>query len=110
MISIWRLSPIVLALASITFVSDANADLWYNCKSRGEACAAECGTIGASCPSWALHPHTPTYGLGELYACKNGKPTWTCSWQYKNGTNCTAIYPFKSWFCSFPGGKQETDE
>jgi hypothetical protein len=101
---------LALVLASPTVVSDASADLWHNCKSRGDACVAECEAIGATCPSWAPHPHSPTYGIGELYACKNGTPTWTCSWQYKNGTNCTAIYPFKSWFCSFPGEKKETCE
>lgn len=72
---------LAVTLASLLVVSDANADRWYHCKSRGDACSAECETIGATRPGWALHPYSPTYGSGELYAYKNGTPTWTCSWQ-----------------------------
>ena len=37
-------------------------------------------------------------GSGTVEACK---PTWTCSYQYSNGDNCTVIRPLGTWLCRY---------
>lgn len=69
------------------------------------ACVEQCEAIGAYCVHLAKHPYSPSSGTGELYWCKGGSPTWTCSYQYANGDNCTRIYPFTTWLCRYTGGK-----
>lgn len=106
-----RLSFLIVVLLSVTIAGDANADQQLRCAVRGTSCATECAAIQAPCVSWSAHPHGPKLGVGDLYACKNGRPTWTCSYQYKNGSNCTFVRPIPGlWFCSVNGGKQETSE
>ena len=76
------------------------------CASPGStACVEQCEAIGAYCVHRATHPYSPSSGIGDLYWCKGGSPTWTCSFQYSNGDNCTVIYPISTWICRYPGGK-----
>lgn len=70
-----------------------------------DACVAQCEAIGAYCVHQAKHPYSPSSGIGDLYWCQGGSPTWTCSWKYSNGDNCTRIYPFATWLCRYIGGK-----
>lgn len=44
------------------------------------ACVAQCDAIGAYCVHHAEHPYKPP-AIGDLYWCKGGKPTWTCSYK-----------------------------
>lgn len=70
------------------------------------ACVTQCEAIGAYCIHHAEHPYKPP-AIGDLYWCKGGKPTWTCSYKYQDGDNCTRIYPLgMMWFCLYPGGKK----
>lgn len=72
------------------------------CASPGStACVDQCEAIGAYCVHRASHPYSKSSGLGDLYWCKGGKPTWTCSYQYSNGDNCTVIRPLGTWLCRY---------
>ncbi len=85
---------------------ECNAAAEVRCASPGSnVCVEQCEAIGAYCVHHATHPYSPTSGVGDLYWCKGGSPTWTCSYQYSNGDNCTVIYPFGSWICRYIGGK-----
>lgn len=70
-----------------------------------DACVTQCEAIGAYCVHYAKHPYSASSGVGELYWCKGGSPTWTCSYNYANGDNCTRIYPIGSWLCRYVSGK-----
>ncbi|WP_437300575.1 hypothetical protein [Sorangium sp. So ce426] len=73
-----------------------------NCASPGSnTCVDQCEAIGAYCVHHASHPYSPSSGVGDLYWCKGGKPTWTCSYQYSNGDNCTIINPIGTWLCRY---------
>lgn len=78
------------------------------CTVRGSgACVDQCAAIGAYCVELAQHPHSPSSGIGELYWCKGGRPSYTCSYVYKNGDNCTRLYLLKygiKWYCLYEGG------
>lgn len=95
-----RLSLIAVLLVSLTVTSDADASREVRCSSPGLPCAGECGAIGATCSAWAPHPYHPEYNWGDLYWCKSGTPTWTCSYKFSNGKNCTVIHPLNAWLCS----------
>lgn len=69
------------------------------------ACVDQCAAIEAYCVHRAAHPYKSSAGLGDLYWCKGGWPSYTCSYQYSNGDNCTLIYPVGKWYCRYDGGK-----
>jgi hypothetical protein len=82
------------------------ADPQHHCAvPASDACVAQCNSIGASCVHHAYHPYSPSSGIGDLYWCKGGWPTWTCSYKYANGDNCTWIYPMGTPLCLYQGGK-----
>ncbi len=68
-------------------------------------CVAKCAAIRAYCSPLALHPYKTSPDPGALYWCKGGLISWTCSWKYSNGDNCTLVFPLMTWFCLYPGGK-----
>ena len=68
-------------------------------------CVAKCAAIRANCAPLAVHPYKTSPSPGALYWCKGGLVSWTCSWKYPNGDNCTLVYPLMKWFCLYPGGK-----
>ena len=85
---------------------DCPAASEVRCASPGSsACVDQCEAIEAYCVHRAVHPYSPSSGFGDLYWCKGGSPTWTCSYQYANGDNCTVIRPFSTWLCRYAGGK-----
>ncbi len=71
-----------------------------------ETCVEQCYAIKAYCIHRAAHPYSLSSGIGDLYWCKGGWPSYTCSYQYSNGDNCTLIYPIGKWYCRYEGGKQ----
>ena len=75
-----------------------------------DACRAQCAEIGAYCAHRSAHPYKSDGGTGDLYWCKGGWPSYTCSYQYSNGDNCTIIYPIGTSLCRYPGGKVETSK
>jgi hypothetical protein len=71
------------------------ADAWLNCKGLDAiGCMRKCADAGASCASGLPHPYKPEVGLGDLYRCKTGVPTHTCSYYYANGDECVYFSPF----------------
>lgn len=85
---------------------DCNAGAEVRCATpASNACVDQCEAVGAYCVHLAKHPYSPSSGIGDLYWCKGGSPTWTCSYQYSNGDNCTVIYPLSTWLCSYTTGK-----
>jgi hypothetical protein len=106
-----RTGQVVVVLAGSLFASDGNAGGEVRCASPGsEACVVQCEGVGAYCVHRAVHPYSPSSGVGDLYWCKGGTPTWTCSYQYSNGDNCTRIYPGPTWLCRYIPGKSEASE
>jgi hypothetical protein len=71
-----------------------------------DACVEQCGAVDAFCAHRAAHPYSPSSGIGDLYWCKGGWPSYTCSYQYSNGDNCTLLYPVGKWFCLYDSGKK----
>jgi hypothetical protein len=71
-----------------------------------ETCVQQCHAIEAFCIHLATHPYSPSSGSGNLDWCKGGWPSYTCSYQFSNGDNCTLIYPLGKWFCLYDGGKK----
>ena len=85
---------------------DPQSDPQRRCAVPGsELCVEQCASIGAYCVHKAMHPRSPSSGVGDLYWCKGGFPTWTCSYQYSNGDNCHWIYPLGTKLCLYQGGK-----
>ena len=85
----------------------APADTWINCRGMNPVdCMMKCGQAGAACTPIRKHPNKPEAGIGELYMCKNGGLTSTCSYHYANGDECVWFRPF-GWFpiCVYVGGK-----
>ncbi len=85
------------------------ATQYIDCKKRGLspfACSQECGAVGAACGSIASHPYKSGAGTGQLTWCKNGEPTFTCTYTFPNGDGCAlTVTPLVSfWLCSYPGG------
>jgi len=82
------------------------ADPQHRCAVQGsDACVEQCASIGAYCAHRAVHPKKSDGGIGDLYWCKGGWPTYTCSYVYSNGDNCTLIKPGAASFCLYQGGK-----
>lgn len=85
---------------------EPQADPQRRCAVPGsDACVEQCASIGAYCVHRAMHPYSPSSGIGDLYWCKGGWPTYTCSYQYSNGDNCHWIYPVGMRVCLYQGGK-----
>ncbi|MFS8069218.1 MAG: hypothetical protein ACMG6S_22890 [Byssovorax sp.] len=85
------------------------ATRYIDCKKRGLSpfdCSQECGAVGAACGSIASHPYKSGAGTGQLTWCKNGEPTFTCTYTFPNGDGCAlTLTPLVSfWICSYPGG------
>ena len=84
-----------------------NAMAEVRCAVPGSSvCVDQCAVIEAYCVHHAVHPYKSTTGVGDLYWCKGGWPSYTCSYQYSNGDNCTLVYPLGRWWCRYDGGKQ----
>jgi hypothetical protein len=85
------------------------ANAYINCKARGlspQACSFACGEVGAACGSVAGHPFKLGQGTGVLTYCKNGGPSFTCTYTFPSGEGCVAIYVSPlgvRWFCLPPG-------
>ena len=84
------------------------ASQYIDCKKRGLSafdCSQECGAVGAACGSIASHPYKSGAGTGQLTWCKNGEPTFTCTYTFPNGDGCAlTITPLAHfWLCSYPG-------
>jgi hypothetical protein len=82
-------------------------DTWITCKGLDVVdCMMKCAEAGAACTPRRKHPNKPEAGPGDLYRCKNGYPTHTCSYLYSNGDECIFFAPFGMipW-CVYVGGK-----
>jgi hypothetical protein len=85
------------------------ADQYIDCRKRGldaDACSSVCIAAGAGCNPFAGHPYKSGVGLGQLTRCKNGEPTYTCTYTYPNGDGCAkTVTPGGSlWICVYAGG------
>jgi hypothetical protein len=81
-------------------------DAWITCKGLSvPQCMEKCAELGAPCAPRMKHPNKADGGWGDLYRCKNGWPTHTCSYYYSNGDECVSLlsYPFP--VCVYIGGK-----
>ena len=86
------------------------ANAYINCKARGLdawACAMACGEAGAACGSIATHPYKSGQGTGQLTFCKNGWPSFLCTYTFASGESCSANYALGGvfWLCPYKGGK-----
>jgi hypothetical protein len=86
------------------------ADNYINCQARGldaGACALACGEVGAACASIASHPYKSGQGTGQLTYCKNGWPSYTCTYTFPSGEGCVGNHVVGKWlwYCLYPGGK-----
>jgi hypothetical protein len=86
------------------------ADAYINCVAKGlsaAACAEACAAVGAACGPIAAHPERAGEGTGQLTYCKNGGPTFTCTYTFPSGDGCARILsPLGSrWLCFYKGGK-----
>jgi hypothetical protein len=83
-------------------------DTWINCKGLNAVdCMIKCAQSGVACTGKEKHPYMPNVGYGDLYMCKTGWPTSTCSYYYSNGDECvffkTPVGRFP--LCVYVGGK-----
>lgn len=86
------------------------ANAYINCKERGLdafACSMVCGEVGAACGPISAHPKKSGQGTGQLVRCKNGWPSYTCTYAFANGDECARnVTPLASlWICAYPGGQ-----
>jgi hypothetical protein len=70
-----------------------------NCTTPGGQCEGQCAAAGAYCNGYERHPYDANVGMGALYACKSGFPTWTCSLRFDNGDRCSKVWPVGPWIC-----------
>jgi hypothetical protein len=82
---------------------------YIDCRTRGLnalACSEACSAVGAACGSIAAHPYKSGQGTGQLTWCKNGEPTFTCTYTFANGDGCALTYTMLGsyWICSYAGG------
>jgi hypothetical protein len=85
------------------------ADQYIDCRKRmldANQCSIVCLEAGTGCGPFAGHPRKSGQGLGQLTWCKNGAPTYTCTYTFANGDGCAlTVTPFGSfWVCSYAGG------
>jgi hypothetical protein len=85
------------------------ATAYIDCRKRGlvaAACSEVCTAAGAVCGAIAGHPYKSGAGTGQLTWCKNGEPTYTCTYTFPNGDGCAITYnPIKPyWICMYAGG------
>jgi hypothetical protein len=105
-------SPVLEPQAGPSTGSEAGvcgpANTYINCMSRGltpQACAYACEVAGASCGSVAPHPFKLGQGIGTLSWCKNGGPTFTCTYTFPSGEGCAGIWTLFGlvrWLCIQP--------
>lgn len=84
------------------------ATQYIDCRKRGldaDACSAACLEAGTGCGPHAGHPYKSGEGLGNLTWCKNGSPTYTCTYTFTSGDGCAGVFappsykPF--WVCLY---------
>jgi hypothetical protein len=82
-------------------------DAWITCKGLSvPQCMEKCAELGAPCAPRMKHANKPDGGWGDLYRCKNGLLTHTCSYHYSNGDECVFFAPFGMFpVCVYIGGK-----
>lgn len=69
-------------------------DTVINCKGLNNVdCMMRCGQAGVACSPVLKHPYKEAGGKGDLYMCKTGFPTKTCSYYYTNGDECVVFPP-----------------
>jgi hypothetical protein len=86
------------------------ADQYIDCRKRGldaNACSFVCGEAGAACGPHAAHPYKSGQGSGALTWCKNGSPSYVCTYTFPNGDGCArTVSPIINyWLCFYAGGK-----
>lgn len=84
------------------------ATQYIDCRKRGldaDACSLACIEAGTGCGPHAGHPHKSGEGLGNLTWCKNGSPTYTCTYTFASGDGCAGVFapPFYKpfWVCLY---------
>lgn len=86
------------------------ANQYINCTARGldaAACSEACLAAGASCVPLANHPYKKGLEPGKLTFCKNGWPSYTCTYTFANRDACyliTIIGKTLTWRCIYSGG------
>jgi hypothetical protein len=83
------------------------ATAYINCRARGldaAACSAVCTEAGAYCVPLALHPYKSGLEPGKLTYCKNGSPSYTCTYTFANGDGCVLNSQAPRWLCVYKGG------
>jgi hypothetical protein len=50
-------------------------------------CMMRCAIEGTPCTPRRAHPHNPSIGSGDLYACRTDDPR-SCDYRYSNGDRC----------------------
>jgi hypothetical protein len=103
-------NPCVASGNTTTPTPQMPATDYINCQARGldaGACALACGEVGAACGAVAAHPYKTGQGTGRLTYCKNGSPSFTCTYTFANGDGCVANNTILGvlWYCSYGGGK-----
>lgn len=85
---------------------------YIDCRKRGlsaSACSQACIAAGTGCGPFAGHPYKSGEGIGQLTWCKNGKPSYTCTYTFANKDGCAGVFSPPSWspfwICVYAGGK-----
>ncbi|MFO0761272.1 MAG: hypothetical protein U0359_32635 [Byssovorax sp.] len=85
-------------------------DTWVDCKKLKldpVECMIRCAEAGRVCRARREHPYKSNVGWGDLFNCKNGQPTNTCSYNYPNGDTCIffGVFSVRVPVCLYTGGK-----
>ena len=80
---------------------------YINCRARGldaAACSEVCMAAEAYCVGYAVHPYKSGLAPGRLVYCKNGWPSYTCTYEFDNGDSCVLSSTLPKWLCIYAGG------
>ncbi|MCA9286498.1 MAG: hypothetical protein KDA22_14835 [Phycisphaerales bacterium] len=84
------------------------ATKYIDCRKRGldaDACSTACLEAGTGCGPRAGHPYKSGEGIGKLTWCKNGSPTYTCTYTFESGDACAGVFAPPSysplWICLY---------
>ena len=82
------------------------ANTYIDCRARrlaAPACSEVCIEAGAYCVPFAVHPYKSGLEPGKLTYCKNGSPSYTCTYTFSNGDGCVLNSVAPRWLCVYAG-------
>jgi hypothetical protein len=102
--------PLDRVVASTREEASEAAKRAVRCAQPGsEDCVRKCEAIDAYCAHRAVHPYSPSSGVGDLFYCESGRGTWGCRYRYTNGDVCNKEMPHAKWKCRYVTPQIEPD-